>query len=119
MTDCLICLAPLGQARHALRCGHAFHSECLVTWLLAAPRRTCPSCRDSYEQTESSSDDEDSGDETVGQLSLPHSPEVPFWTHRACAAQPRLRAWLLDQAPALMAAGSSAVGKRARSCAAV
>jgi len=94
-TDCLICLEPLGQARHALRCGHAFHSQCLVTWLLAAPRRTCPSCRDCYEQDETSSDDEDSGDETVGHHVLSHSPESPFWTHRSCAAQPRLRAWLL------------------------
>jgi hypothetical protein len=90
MTDCSICLTPLGEAPHALRCGHAFHSDCLVPWLLTAPQRVCPNCRDCYEDDDSSDDEVD-----VAELSVPHSAEAPFWTHRACSTRPHLRAWLL------------------------
>ena len=46
--ECPICMAHADPAV-ALRCGHAFHAECIGRWVAAASRRgaraTCPMCR--------------------------------------------------------------------------
>ena len=45
--ECPICMAQADPAV-ALRCGHAFHAECIGRWVAAASRKsraTCPMCR--------------------------------------------------------------------------
>ncbi|CAH8390973.1 unnamed protein product [Eruca vesicaria subsp. sativa] len=44
--DCAICLSPLqpkDQLRHLPLCSHAFHADCISTWLVS--NKTCPLCR--------------------------------------------------------------------------
>jgi hypothetical protein len=41
--DCPVCLEPHEARASALRCGHAFHADCIGRWLERA--RTCPMCR--------------------------------------------------------------------------
>ncbi|CAD26010.2 hypothetical protein [Encephalitozoon cuniculi GB-M1] len=40
---CCICLEDIMGSRAAVKCGHAFHSKCIYSWLEV--KRTCPSCR--------------------------------------------------------------------------
>ena len=44
--ECCICIRPIERERAAVLepCGHAFHRECIVTWLRGG-RHTCPLCR--------------------------------------------------------------------------
>jgi hypothetical protein len=47
VAECPICMAQADPAV-ALRCGHAFHAECIGRWVAAASRKsraTCPMCR--------------------------------------------------------------------------
>jgi hypothetical protein len=44
-TDCSICLESLSTESKTMRCGHSFHSDCLVDWFLTRSRVTCPTCR--------------------------------------------------------------------------
>ncbi len=43
--ECAICQEAycVGEETIALACGHLFHGECLILWLLKVP--SCPSCR--------------------------------------------------------------------------
>lgn len=44
--ECAVCLAEFGEweaGRLLPRCGHAFHEECIATWLRVST--TCPLCR--------------------------------------------------------------------------
>ena len=43
--DCSICLEPLTQnAATALPCGHRFHKDCIVNWLVRSQGK-CPNCK--------------------------------------------------------------------------
>lgn len=44
---CAVCLDELraGPPVRALRCGHAFHADCVQAWLQAAQHKRCPICR--------------------------------------------------------------------------
>ena len=44
--ECVICMSDEGEGGVCLPCGHAFHAECLVTWLRR--NSTCPTCRAHY-----------------------------------------------------------------------
>lgn len=47
---CAICCEPvLASHTHELRCGHVFHSGCLITWF-SQGRPSCPTCRDDQAQ---------------------------------------------------------------------
>ena len=43
--NCTICIGPMGNGTtsNILRCGHAFHEECINRWLRG--NQTCPNCR--------------------------------------------------------------------------
>ncbi len=43
MTDCPICLEISKSEYYSIECGHKFHSECLMTWLLEG-HDNCPMC---------------------------------------------------------------------------
>ena len=46
--DCSVCMTSLdGATCIKLRCGHAFHEQCIVRWM--ERRNTCPMCRDVIE----------------------------------------------------------------------
>ena len=46
---CAICLCDyiIGEKKASIRCGHAFHNDCIRPWL--TNRNTCPCCRASVE----------------------------------------------------------------------
>ena len=46
---CAICLLSMHEGACALKCAHAYHTECIVRWLKTAP--TCPVCRNCVEPT--------------------------------------------------------------------
>lgn len=48
MMTCPICMDAIlarvtGETRTS--CGHSFHFQCLVSWMSAGTRKTCPVCR--------------------------------------------------------------------------
>ena len=52
--ECAICCEAIDPSQsHELRCGHSFHSHCLITWF-SQGNPSCPTCRDDqrsyYEQ---------------------------------------------------------------------
>lgn len=46
--DCTICMDPLGEFLSVLKCGHKFHSKCIIEYGVKHNNKelTCPLCRD-------------------------------------------------------------------------
>ena len=66
---CSICLCQVeevGTVVCTLTCGHAFHLECLESWLHGNP--TCPMCRHPVGKDEEEEEDEEEDDEDDGEV---------------------------------------------------
>lgn len=47
--ECSICMGPIEPGRRARElhaCGHSFHEECILPWLLMSATPRCPNCRE-------------------------------------------------------------------------
>ena len=94
--SCSICMCEDAAARSTLPCGHSFHADCIVPWLLQGKPR-CPLCRRRF-------DDEVSEDGTAPEEleSLSDDGDEPFWTKvpsqhgpRRLAQRGRVVRWIL------------------------
>ena len=45
--ECPICLEKIGPIKCNIGCDHAFHEECIKTWIINNNKTTCPICRNS------------------------------------------------------------------------
>ncbi|KAG9452481.1 hypothetical protein H6P81_005385 [Aristolochia fimbriata] len=84
--DCAVCLAhfePHDRLRLLPACCHAFHADCIDTWL--ASNRTCPLCRstiDAAPPSEKSDKSEGSFRLEIGSISRRESSDAAAWSRR-------------------------------------
>ena len=43
--ECPICFEKIGPVKCHIGCSHAFHEECIKTWIINNNKTTCPICR--------------------------------------------------------------------------